>query len=844
MYALFGCRAGLLMSSQASSANPTLARLQALPHDPASLELFELRAGRTLPHPLTSLIGREDDIAAASRLLRETGVRLLTLTGPGGVGKTRLALRLAEAVAPAFPDGVAFVPLAAITDPALVVPTIARTIGVHESGIADPRELLIDFFSRRRYLLVLDNFEQVRAAAPELAEILIASEHLAVVVTSRVLLNLSGEQRFPVSPLALPENESENGKQSAKSRTSVGPANGRVDESAVRPAITQSPAVQLFVARAQANDRHFALNGENQYPIAEICQRVDGLPLAIELAAARVSLLSPSELRARFDRALPYLSNGPQDAPARLRTMRMAIAWSYDMLSAREQALFRRLGAFVGGFTLDAAEWVEPSESILDMLSTLLDHSLLRRVAEPSGEPRFTLLETVREFAQEVLAASGEENEVRDAHAAYFLSLAQQAEPEMDGPEWESWLERLLSDAPNLRAALSYLRLQGDGERAVRLAGALMICWTTPGLLREGRDWLEMAVAMPGADRDPESLATALNAIAVLAQWLYDAPRIESALNQALAIRQSLGDELGTAEVLGNLGNAALDTGQLDRAEELLSAALPVYERHGKIFWVGETYLLLGATARAKGEADRSIAYYEAAVAMLREQPVQHKLGEALNSLGWSEFLRGNLARSREIYREGIELAVAEHDAMRMGRSITGIAGHAAAGGDAVQAARLFGAAAKQRDEEQLQLKPSFRAELDHLTESVRESLGEVKFTTAWDAGWLLQLEDAVAEARAVLAEGWRPNRAVYAAAHSGAGWAATSDSQLTRRELEVLRLLASGKSDKEIAADLSISHRTASGHVAAILAKLCVSSRTAAAIAARDLVRDGVMGS
>jgi predicted ATPase len=389
-------------------------------------------------------------------------------------------------------------------------------------------------------------------------------------------------------------------------------ATGRPRDQAVSAAVAAAAAVQLFIARAQAVDPQFALDLNNAAAIAAICRRLDGLPLAIELAAARSLTLSPRELPARLDRALPHLIEGPQDAPQRLRTMRQAIAWSYDLLTADEQTLYRQLSVLVGEFTLEAAEWVAdgkadggrreaegdaiPSSltprhpdtltpsSVLDGISALIDHSLLRHIEQPDGEPRFTMLETVREYGQEQLTASGEDAAVREAHASYFVSLGERAEPELQDAEWESWVDRLVIELPNLRAALDYFRDRGDGEHAVRLAGALGLFWTLPAYIREGRAWLQMAVALPGADGAPAPLAKALNAIGFVAQWQSDYAGGLTALNRALAIRQELGDELGVAEVLGNLGNVALDTCDFDRAEMLLAECLPLYESNGKSF--------------------------------------------------------------------------------------------------------------------------------------------------------------------------------------------------------------------------------------------------------------------
>lgn len=834
----------IIVSAHAAYVNLIPAHLHPVPQERPTLDILELRPGRTLPKPLTSLVGRETEVATARQLLLEEGVRFLTLIGPGGVGKTRLALRIAEEVASSFPDGAAFVPLAPISDPALVLPAIARELGLQDAGAIGPHDQVVDFLSWRRLLLVLDNFEQVRSAAPEISRLLAASPELTVIVTSRVLLRVGGEQRFPVTPLALPDTKHAIARpESSRAARETEPI------PAIESAIAASSAVQLFVVRAQACEPEFSLSSDNQEAIADICRRLDGLPLAIELAAAVTPMLSPGELRARFDRALPYLSDGPVDAPERLRTMRQAIAWSYDLLSPAERALFRRLAVCVGGFTLETAEALcrplavdivtttpdghgssEGDLGVLSLMSALLDHSLLRRVTPTDGEPRFATLETVREFGLETLAASGEELVAREAHAALFLSFAERAGVELENEDWELWVDRVTDDMPNIRAALEFLRAQGDGPRAVRLAGALCLFWTQPMYIREGRAWLEMAVDLPGAGADPAELAKALNAIGVVAQWQEDIPCVESVLTRALAIREGLGDELGIAEVLGNLGNAKLDIGKLEEAEAMLAAALPVYQAHDRIYWSGETLTLLGHTARAQGDKDRSVEYHEAAVETLRQLPGKNKLADALICLGWAELQRGGSSRARPAYREGLAIAAASEDWMRMGRSVGGAAEIAGAGGDPALAARLFSAAARQRAEEQVVLKPSIQAELDQFIARVRERLSDAAFTSAWAEGSGLSLEEAVHEATLVLADDWKPAPRVSTGDGLDSVTIASQSSRVTQRERQVLRQLVAGRSDKEIAELLFISHRTVSSHVTSIMSKLGVPSRTAAA--------------
>lgn len=832
------------MSSRAAFVNLVPAHVYPVPLERPALDVLDLRPGRTLPKPLTSLVGREADVATACQMLLEEKVRFLTLTGPGGVGKTRLALRIAEETASAFSDGAAFVPLAPISDPELVMPAIARELGLQDAGAIGPQDLVVDYLSWRRFLLVLDNFEQVRNAAPEITRLLAASPGLTVIVTSRALLRVGGEHRFPVSPLALPDTI----RDMAEVPRRRAPDESR-PKTSIAAAIAGSSAVQLFVVRAQASEPGFSLGSDNQEAIAEICRRLDGLPLAIELAAAVTPMLSPGELRARFDRALPYLSDGPIDAPERLRTMRQAIAWSYNLLSPAERAFFRRLAVCVGGFTLETAEALcrplahdvspavpdgnrdgEGEPAVLALMTALLDQSLLRRVTPCDGEPRFAMLETVREFGLETLAASGEEMAAREAHAAYFLAFAEQAGVELENEDWELWVDLVTDDMPNIRAALDFLRAEDDGARAVRLAGALCLFWTQPTYIREGRAWLEMAVDLPGAGDDPENLAQALNAIGVVAQWQDDFPCIESALARALTIREALQDELGVAEVLGNLGNAALDSGKLAEAEAMLTAALPVYQAHDRIYWSGETLTLLGHTARAQGDKDRSVGYHEAAVQTLRQLPGKNKLGDALICLGWAELQRGEWSRARAAYREGLAVVAASDDRMRMGRTVNGAAGIAGAGGDPVLAARLFSAAATQRAEEQVDLKPSIQAELERLVAGVRERLGETHFAAAWAEGSGLSLDEAVLQATLVLADDWKATpRAMTANGYQGSD-ASMLSIRLTQRERQVLRLLVTGRADKDIAEQLFISYRTVSSHVASIISKLGVPSRTAAA--------------
>src|SRR6266571_4116672 len=443
------------------------------------------------PVPRSRLIDREQERAQTQALLQREDVGLVTLTGPGGVGKTRVAVQVAADLAPQFADGVAFISLAALTDPTLVVPTVARALGVSQTGDDSLEERLLEYLQPRDVLLVLDNFEQLVAAAPLAAQALELAPQLKLLVTSREPLRVRDEQLVPVPPLALPD-----------------PAHLPDLEH-----LSEIPAVALFVERAREARPAFTLTSENAAPIVEICQRLDGLPLALELAAAVLSLLSPAALLARLERRLPLLTRGARDLPERQQTLRNTLAWSYDLLVEGEQQLFRLLSVFAGGFTLEAAQAVclpdadgtsSPVQAdegvVLEQLGQLLDKSLVQTQQGTAGEPRFVMLETIREYATEQLAASGEEATVQEWHAHYFLRLAEEVEPHWSNPEGDIWLEQMEREDANLRAALAWSKANQDGvEIGLRLAGALYFYWFLLGSLREGRTWLEEMLARSGS---------------------------------------------------------------------------------------------------------------------------------------------------------------------------------------------------------------------------------------------------------------------------------------------------------------------------------------------------------
>src|SRR6266566_5131809 len=537
-----------------------------------------------LPAQLSPLIGREHEIQALCTLLRRAEVRLVTLTGIGGVGKTRLGLEVATHLLGDFPDGVCFVPLAPISDPDLVIATIAQTLGIQEAGEQPLLDLLQAHLRDKRLLLLLDNFEQVLAAAPGLADLLSGCPQLKILVTSRAVLHLHGEHEFSVPPLALPD----------------------LIHLPEREALSQYAAVALFLQCAQAARPNFQLTPANTRVIAEICVRLDGLPLAIELAAARIKLLPPRALLTRLEYRLQVLTSGARDAPKRQQTLRNTLAWSYDLLDAREQWLFRRLSVFAGGYTLEAVEGLstalgEKPADVLDGVASLMDKSLLRQVEQEGEEPRLLMLATIREYALEALTASGEMESTRQAHAAYYLALAEQAELELGGPQQGAWLDRLEREHDNLRAALSWsLEQAGDeeaGQRqeiALRFGGALWKFWWTHGHWSEGRTFLERAVALS---------------------------------EESLALFRELEDQRGIALSLSTLGNVAWVKGDTAGADSLLKEAVALFREVDDKEFAAYSLFSLALLASSQGEYARARALYEEGLALFRE--IEHKKGIA-----------------------------------------------------------------------------------------------------------------------------------------------------------------------------------------------------------------------
>lgn len=611
-----------------------------LPQDFPPIRSMETRRG-SLPELLTSFVGRREELAEIPDVLAQT--RLLTLTGPGGSGKTRLSIQVGSMLQDAFEDGVFFVPLAPIEDPELVVPTIAEVLGVEEDPGRPPLETLIEHLNDRELLLVLDNFEQVMRAAGAVGEILGATDRVKVLATSREPLRLVGEREYPVPPLSLPDMEN------------LPPLE----------ALTQYEAVQLFVQRASAVKPAFSVTSENAAAVAEICARLDGLPLALELAAARVKLLPPDELLKRLDRSLAVLSSGARDLPERQRTLRGAIAWSYDLLDDMERTFFARLSVFMGGFTLEAAEEVcNPEGELgdgLDLVASLLDKSLIRTFAGPAGS-RYLMLQTIGEYARERLEATGEREEIAARHARFVLDLVEGAVPHLFGPERGTWLDRLAAEHDNLRAALTWSLESGDLATGLRLGGKAWRFWQMRGHLREGREWLGRLLAHPSAVEHRAPRADALEGLGGILYWMGEAEAAE-VYEECLRLRRELADPPGVAEALYNRACMFVFGigGRQDSASglPLLEEALPLFRELGdqigvaKVQWVvGSAHLHDEDYPAAEKALSESVELYREAQDLFGEAWGLHMLTVALLHQEQGDEAVLHLQRAVDIFQE------------------------------------------------------------------------------------------------------------------------------------------------------------------------------------------------
>ncbi|HEX6483862.1 MAG TPA: LuxR C-terminal-related transcriptional regulator [Ktedonobacteraceae bacterium] len=859
-----------------------------LPADFPPLETLDTHP-HNLPVQPTPLIGREREVAAVHQLLLREDVRLLTLTGPGGSGKTRLGLQVAAELSDHFTDGIFFVNLAPISDAELVVPTIAQTLGVKESPTRSMMKQLQAFLQEKLLLLVLDNFEQVVSAACILSDLLAQCSHLKLLVTSRTVLHLAAEHEFAVPPLSLPD----------------------LKHLPDLVTLSQYEAVALFIARAQALKPDFQVSNASAPAVAEICTRLDGLPLAIELAAARIKLLPPPALLARLGQRLAVLTSGVHDAPVRHQTLRKTIDWSYQLLDADEQRLFRRLSVFVGGCSLEAIEAVcaaldtqTPTVSVLDGVASLIDKSLLPQIEQEAAEPRVVMLETIREYGREVLEASREAEITHQAHAVYYLALAEAAEQTWNGPQQAVWFARLEHEHDNLRAAMNWLLEQREAEMALRLGTALWWFWYAQAYLYEGWDVLERAlessegVAVPlraralwaagslaaslghmergealcqeslalfrgigdtpgmgdatfhlahiafarwdlaaARKRFEESLvflresgdktltAWALGALALVVLYQGEYARVHPLAEQARAICREIGDATGVTMSLMTLARVVFWQGDLVRAQALAEEGLARASETGSTSAEALALALHGEIALAQGETTTARLLIEQSRTRWQKVGNPGMLASTCALLAKVLAVEGDHTAARTMYEESLPGGLAIVD---IAPTVEGLAVVVMEQGEMTWAVRLLAAAAALRDSLGTPLPPVCGADYERSLAAARAQLGEQAFAVAWAEGRGMAWEQALA-ARGPVTIPRETHPTPPAKSPS------TAPSGLTVREVEVLRLLAQGLTDAQIAGQLVISPRTVNTHLKAIYGKIQVSSRSAATRYALD---------
>ena len=756
---------------------------------------------RSLPTPLTPLIGRDREIAEVAALVRDPVIRLVTLTGPGGVGKTRLAIATAERMRGTFPAGVWFVDLAPVRDPDLVLLVIARALGLRDASDADAGGWLHDFLRDKNALLVLDNLEQVVTAAPALARFIADLPALQVLGTSRIRLRITGEQQYPVPPLDSPGRE------------------WRLDPTASDP----WPAIQLFEQRARAVQPAFHVDADNASAVAEICRRLDGLPLAIELAAARVTMLAPSALRDRLEQRLPVLTGGARDLPERQQTMRNTIAWSYDLLSVDEQALLRRLSVLVGDFGFDAIEALGAAEplvsDVLTALNGLIDQGLIRRIHTTDNEPRFGILETVREYAFERLVAAGEEPGAMTALTAWTVSVLELAATGLeDFPRLPVWRSRLDRELANIRLGLDRLLAEGQFGDIIRLLGRTEEYWGQRPYQGQVLRWLEPALA-GDEETNPQHRADALHLAAFMAGWANQLEKAHSFAEAGVALGKTLDDALMLGRSLCNLALIWQYSGDFAAAQELFIEGEAHLRRANNSIWLPFALLEIADMHLVRGSVEPAKPLLDEALSLMEKVEYSPGVAYVRGVQGFAALAQGRLTDAAANFIDSFAATRASGDERHGQGFAAGLSGVALAAGLLEEAAGMLGsieaamiATGVVRLIQNYHIEP-IRAEL-------RARLGEDAYREAIRRGSSIPLDQAVADLagliRDALVERSMP--------------ANTYPYALTPRETDVLRLLVQGKADREIAEALFIGARTVETHVSNLLTKLGATNRTEAA--------------
>jgi predicted ATPase len=725
-----------------------------------------------LPPAETPMVGRDRDLVKVKELLERKEVRLVTVTGPGGIGKSRLALETARSLPDLFPGGVYFVPLANLSDVSLIPATLVQTLGVREavgqSALENLKEHLRTVVSAPLLLLV-DNFEHLLEAAPMLAELLAAAPNLKLLVTSRAALHISHEHEFSLGPLALPDTR----------------------ELPQWEDLSQYPAITLFLERAAAVKPDFRLTEENATSVAEICARLDGLPLAIELAAARVKLLTPSAILTRLARRLQLLTGGARDLPARQQTLRHAMDWSHDLLTEPEQKLFRRLAVFCGGCTLEVVESVCDTKrdlgiDVLDGMASMVDKSLARQVEQADGEPRFTMLETIREYGLEKLEASDEEPQSKRAHAAYCLVLAEEGAAQNETGIQKKWMDRFEVEHDNFRSALDWLTETGNANWGLRLGAALFQFWETREHLTEGRDRLgrllrleddgtvskararvlfaagvlaseqrdyvaahallgeSLTVAQQVGDK--KSVAIAMNAMAVYARDRSDLTKARTQFEQCLTLWRDLGDAPAVARGLSNLASVVELQGDHAHALRLYQECLEMFGQIGDRTGIAWALNHQGDLALERGDFDSARRLYELSLVTFRELDDQWGIAGSLDDLGNLAKEQKDYPRADALYRESLRIFQGLGHKRGVARLLEAFASLAAAKSDGERALRLAGAAAALRQGIGAPPTPAEQAKLERNLARAREGLSTIASRTAWLEGWVMRLDNAIEE--------------------------------------------------------------------------------------------------